>query len=276
MHILGLNWQLQEESGLFENGVRPAPSPASLVPLLTGEHGKSGGLPPENSSIDTGLVVVGHRVAHGLPPGVFWRSRLTMATPSFLKFNISVQKNALIGVYGRKGLAPSHTQVQRPALHHHALRLITTPFSSSPRPPLHHHALLFITTPSSSSPHPSLHYHPILFITTPFSSLPPHPLPHHSLFFITTPYASSPQPPLHHHALLFIITPSSSSPQPPLPHHSFLFLTTASSSSPQPLLPHHSLLFITTPSSSSPQPPLHHSPGGERCGAEWLWSALVV
>ncbi|XP_030224300.1 teneurin-3 isoform X5 [Gadus morhua] len=110
MHILGLNWQLQEESGLFENGVRPASSPASLVPLLTGEHGRSGGLPPENSSIDTGLVVVGHRVAQGLPPGVFWRSRLTMATPSFLKFNISVQKNALIGVYGRKGLAPSHTQ----------------------------------------------------------------------------------------------------------------------------------------------------------------------
>ncbi|CAL8304104.1 unnamed protein product [Arctogadus glacialis] len=72
--------------------------------------GRSGGLPPENSSIDTGLVVVGHRVAQGLPPGVFWRSRLTMATPSFLKFNISVQKNALIGVYGRKGLAPSHTQ----------------------------------------------------------------------------------------------------------------------------------------------------------------------
>ncbi|CAL8261650.1 unnamed protein product [Lota lota] len=110
MHMLGLNWQLQEENHLFENGVRLAPSQASLVPLLTGEHGRSGGLQPENSSIDTGLVVVGRRVAQALPPGVFWRTRLTMEQPSFLKFNISVQKNALIGVYGRKGLEPSHTQ----------------------------------------------------------------------------------------------------------------------------------------------------------------------
>lgn len=31
--------------------------------------------------------------------------------PQFLKFNISVQKDALVGVYGRKGLPPSHTQV---------------------------------------------------------------------------------------------------------------------------------------------------------------------
>uniref|UniRef100_A0A8C3G6G7 Teneurin transmembrane protein 3 n=1 Tax=Cyclopterus lumpus TaxID=8103 RepID=A0A8C3G6G7_CYCLU len=41
--------------------------------------------------------------------GVFWRSQLYIDQPQFLKFNISVQKDALVGVYGRKGLPPSHT-----------------------------------------------------------------------------------------------------------------------------------------------------------------------
>lgn len=43
--------------------------------------------------------------------GVFWRTQLYIDQPQFLKFNISVQKEALVGVYGRKGLPPSHTQV---------------------------------------------------------------------------------------------------------------------------------------------------------------------
>lgn len=46
--------------------------------------------------------------------GVFWRSQLYIDQPQFLKFNISVQKDALVGVYGRKGLPPSHTQVGYP------------------------------------------------------------------------------------------------------------------------------------------------------------------
>ncbi|XP_014067420.2 teneurin-3 isoform X7 [Salmo salar] len=72
--------------------------------------GRNGAAHQENSSVDTGQVEVGRRVSQGIPPGVFWRSRLAMEHPRFLKFNISVQKNALVGVYGRKGLPPSHTQ----------------------------------------------------------------------------------------------------------------------------------------------------------------------
>ncbi|MEQ2183821.1 hypothetical protein GOODEAATRI_001877 [Goodea atripinnis] len=72
--------------------------------------GKSSILQPENNSIDTGQVDIGKRAAQSVPPGVFWRSQLSMEQPHFLKFNISVQKSALIGVYGRKGLVPSHTQ----------------------------------------------------------------------------------------------------------------------------------------------------------------------
>ena len=66
---------------------------------------------PENNSVDTGQVDIGKRVGQSVSPGVFWRSQVNMELPRFVKFNISVQKNALIGVYGRKGLAPSHTQV---------------------------------------------------------------------------------------------------------------------------------------------------------------------
>lgn len=65
-----------------------------------------------NSSIDTGSVEVGRRVTQEVPPGVFWRSLLHLSLPQFLKFNISLGKDALFGVYIRKGLPPSHAQVR--------------------------------------------------------------------------------------------------------------------------------------------------------------------
>ncbi|KAL2089212.1 hypothetical protein ACEWY4_016111 [Coilia grayii] len=79
--------------------------------FLKAREGRTG-VPPqqENVSLDTGQVGVGQRAGQAIPPGVFWRSRLAMDEPNFLKFNISIHKNALIGVYGRKGLPPTHTQ----------------------------------------------------------------------------------------------------------------------------------------------------------------------
>ncbi|KAM8848733.1 teneurin-3 isoform 2-T2 [Synchiropus picturatus] len=113
MHLLGLNWQLQEVENqpAFENGGggKNSPTQTSIVTALAAD-GRSGVLHQENNSIDTGQVDVGKRAAQSVPPGVFWRSQVSMEQPRFVKFNISVQKNALIGVYGRKGLAPSHTQ----------------------------------------------------------------------------------------------------------------------------------------------------------------------
>ncbi|KAK6298562.1 hypothetical protein J4Q44_G00316170 [Coregonus suidteri] len=113
MHFFGLNWQLQgtENQPTFENGVVKAlPTQPSILTVLSADYGRTGAAHQENNSIDTGQVEVGRRVDQGIPPGVFWRSRLAMEQPRFLKFNISVQKNALVGVYGRKGLPPSHTQ----------------------------------------------------------------------------------------------------------------------------------------------------------------------
>jgi len=65
----------------------------------------------ENNTIDTGEVDMGRRVVQDVPPGTFWRSQLFIDQPQSLKFNISVQRGALVGVYGRKGLPPTHTQV---------------------------------------------------------------------------------------------------------------------------------------------------------------------
>ena len=82
---------------------------SSLDLLLSG---KLSGFTQENNTIDSGELDIGRRAIQEVPPGVFWRSQLFIDQPQFLKFNISLQKDALIGVYGRKGLPPSHTQVK--------------------------------------------------------------------------------------------------------------------------------------------------------------------
>ncbi|XP_070637792.1 teneurin-3 isoform X1 [Bos indicus] len=112
MHLFGLNWQLQQtENDTFENGkVNSDTMPTNTVSLPSGDNGKLGGFTQENNTIDSGELDIGRRAIQEVPPGIFWRSQLFIDQPQFLKFNISLQKDALIGVYGRKGLPPSHTQ----------------------------------------------------------------------------------------------------------------------------------------------------------------------
>ncbi|XP_062283031.1 teneurin-3 isoform X6 [Scomber scombrus] len=108
MHLFGLNWQLQETEGYgaFENGGGRDTTPNTF--MVSTDNGKMFLL--ENNTIDIGEVDVGRRAIQDVPPGVFWRSQLYIDQPQFLKFNISVQRDALVGVYGRKGIPPSHTQ----------------------------------------------------------------------------------------------------------------------------------------------------------------------
>lgn len=56
---------------------------------------------------------MGRRASQKIPPGTFWRSQVFIDHPVHLKFNVSLGKAALVGIYGRKGLPPSHTQVIR-------------------------------------------------------------------------------------------------------------------------------------------------------------------
>lgn len=46
-----------------------------------------------------------------IPPGLFWRFQITIHHPVYLKFNISLAKDSLLGIYGRRNIPPTHTQV---------------------------------------------------------------------------------------------------------------------------------------------------------------------
>ncbi|XP_070595571.1 teneurin-2 isoform X1 [Erythrolamprus reginae] len=109
MHMLGLNWQLQPADGhTFNNGIRtglPGSDDVATMP-----SGGKGPWATRNNSIDSGEAEVGRRVTQEVPQGVFWRAQIHIAQPQFLKFNISLGKDALFAVYIRRGLPPSHVQ----------------------------------------------------------------------------------------------------------------------------------------------------------------------
>uniref|UniRef100_G3Q3K1 Teneurin transmembrane protein 2 n=1 Tax=Gasterosteus aculeatus aculeatus TaxID=481459 RepID=G3Q3K1_GASAC len=107
INLLGLTWQLKPSDGpVLNNGLGAGlPVNSDVATLPSG-----GPWAGRNSSIDTGNIEVGRRVTQEIPPGVFWRSLLHLGQPQFLKFNISLGKDALFGVYIRKGLPPSHAQ----------------------------------------------------------------------------------------------------------------------------------------------------------------------
>uniref|UniRef100_A0A3Q2C661 Teneurin-4 n=1 Tax=Cyprinodon variegatus TaxID=28743 RepID=A0A3Q2C661_CYPVA len=98
IHLLGLNWHLQ-------------PMQRQMYQLSEDNtSGKLDTLFPDDSYIDMGEIDVGRKVAQQIPPGIFWRSQVFIDHPMYLKFNMSLSKDALVGVYGRRGLPPSHTQ----------------------------------------------------------------------------------------------------------------------------------------------------------------------
>uniref|UniRef100_A0A8C0FUU1 Teneurin-1 n=1 Tax=Bubo bubo TaxID=30461 RepID=A0A8C0FUU1_BUBBB len=61
-------------------------------------------------AIDTGEVEIGAQVMQTIPPGLFWRFQITIHHPMYLKFNISLAKDSLLGIYGRRNIPPTHTQ----------------------------------------------------------------------------------------------------------------------------------------------------------------------
>uniref|UniRef100_A0AAQ4S417 Teneurin-4 n=1 Tax=Gasterosteus aculeatus aculeatus TaxID=481459 RepID=A0AAQ4S417_GASAC len=98
MHLFGLNWHLQ-------------PMQRQMYQLSEDNtSGKLDSLFPDDSYIDMGEIDVGRKVAQQIPPGIFWRAQVFIDHPMYLKFNVSLSKDALVGIYGRRGLPPSHTQ----------------------------------------------------------------------------------------------------------------------------------------------------------------------
>lgn len=63
-------------------------------------------------AIDRGEVDIGTQQSQAIPPGLFWRFHMTVHHPTYIKFNLSLSHNALLGVYGRRNIPPTHTQVK--------------------------------------------------------------------------------------------------------------------------------------------------------------------
>lgn len=73
-------------------------------------------------AIDRGEVDIGTQQSQAIPPGLFWRFHMTVHHPTYIKFNLSLSHNALLGVYGRRNIPPTHTQVREASVETCCLR----------------------------------------------------------------------------------------------------------------------------------------------------------
>uniref|UniRef100_A0A803T967 Teneurin-1 n=1 Tax=Anolis carolinensis TaxID=28377 RepID=A0A803T967_ANOCA len=64
----------------------------------------------KGQAIDTGEIEIGDQVMQTIPPGLFWRFQIMIHHPMYLKFNVSLAKDSLLGIYGRRNIPPTHTQ----------------------------------------------------------------------------------------------------------------------------------------------------------------------
>ncbi|XP_032052244.1 teneurin-1 isoform X5 [Aythya fuligula] len=117
VHLFGLTWQLQPVEGqLYENGVSKGNRGTESVDTTYSPIGGKVSDKTEKKvfqkgrTIDTGEVEIGAQVMQMIPPGLFWRFQITIHHPMYLKFNISLAKDSLLGIYGRRNIPPTHTQ----------------------------------------------------------------------------------------------------------------------------------------------------------------------
>ncbi|KAI1898905.1 hypothetical protein AGOR_G00077210, partial [Albula goreensis] len=123
VHLFGLTWHLKPADGqLYENGVskfnkdsetmETTFSPADTSGPDKTDKGDKGdkGVYQRGRAIDRGEVDIGTQVMQTIPPGLFWRFHLTVHHPTYVKFNISLARDALLGIYGRRNIPPTHTQ----------------------------------------------------------------------------------------------------------------------------------------------------------------------
>nr|XP_039266115.1 teneurin-3-like isoform X3 [Styela clava] len=55
-------------------------------------------------------IQLGRKARFSVPAGMFWRSLVFMGSDDHLKFNFTISRRAVLGVYGRKGIRPTHTK----------------------------------------------------------------------------------------------------------------------------------------------------------------------
>ncbi|KAM3827511.1 teneurin-1 [Vipera latastei] len=117
VHLCGLTWQLQPVDGqLYENGLSKGnrltePVDTTYAPIGGKVSDKTERkVFQKGQAIDTGEIEIGDQVMQTIPPGLFWRFQITIHHPLYLKFNVSLAKDSLLGIYGRRNIPPTHTQ----------------------------------------------------------------------------------------------------------------------------------------------------------------------
>uniref|UniRef100_A0A803T1R3 Teneurin transmembrane protein 1 n=1 Tax=Anolis carolinensis TaxID=28377 RepID=A0A803T1R3_ANOCA len=120
VHLFGLTWQLQPVEGqLYENGLSKGNKGTEALDTtyspIGGKGNKSKGEEKgeprlHTFAIDTGEIEIGDQVMQTIPPGLFWRFQIMIHHPMYLKFNVSLAKDSLLGIYGRRNIPPTHTQ----------------------------------------------------------------------------------------------------------------------------------------------------------------------
>ncbi|KAL4648805.1 teneurin-1-like [Arapaima gigas] len=123
VHLFGLTWHLKPVDGqLYENGVRTLDKDVENLDLTLSPLDRLGpdsmnrgskedkGMFQKGRAIDRGEVDIGSQVMQTIPPGLFWRFHLTIHHPTYVKFNVSLARDALLGIYGRRNIPPTHTQ----------------------------------------------------------------------------------------------------------------------------------------------------------------------
>ncbi|XP_060126147.1 teneurin-1 isoform X1 [Zootoca vivipara] len=119
VHLFGLTWQLQPVEGqLYENGVSKGSKGTEFLDTTYSPIGGKGSDKTERKeivfqkgqAIDTGEIEIGVQVIQAILPGLFWRFQIMIHHPMYLKFNVSLAKDSLFGIYGRRNIPPTHTQ----------------------------------------------------------------------------------------------------------------------------------------------------------------------
>ncbi|XP_021044503.1 teneurin-1 isoform X2 [Mus pahari] len=116
VHLFGLTWQLQPVGQIYANGISNGnPGTESMDTTYSPIGGRVSDKSEKKvfqkgRAIDTGEVDIGAQVMQTIPPGLFWRFQITIHHPIYLKFNISLAKDSLLGIYGRRNIPPTHTQ----------------------------------------------------------------------------------------------------------------------------------------------------------------------
>uniref|UniRef100_A0A8C4NLU0 Teneurin-1-4-like galactose-binding domain-containing protein n=1 Tax=Eptatretus burgeri TaxID=7764 RepID=A0A8C4NLU0_EPTBU len=96
LHVCGLDWQFKT---LEYQPSHHGPRLPTSTPDSSGNGRRKTQQPTDEWS--STVVSLGTSLSTELPPGQFWHLQLTLSRAQYLKFNVSLGRNAILGLYAR-------------------------------------------------------------------------------------------------------------------------------------------------------------------------------